>query len=94
MKNVDTSKACGHDRIGNKIIKLCFHDFSSAFTSFVNLSLCVGQFRSQWNLASIIPFFKNDNRQLKVYNRPVLLLSSLSKLCEKNCFCSPLQFFY
>ena len=92
-KNVDTSKACGHARIGNKIIKLCFHDFSSAFTSFVNLSLCVGQFRSQWKLANIIPFFKNDNRQLKVYNRPVLLLSSLSKLCEKIVFVRLYNFF-
>ena len=86
LKNVDTSKAYGHDGIGNKIIKVCFHSLSSAFTSFVNLSLCLGQFPSQWKLANIIPLFKNDNRQFKVNYRPVSLLPSLSKLCEKIVF--------
>ena len=71
MKNVDTSKACGHDGMGNKIIKLGSHGFSSAFTSFVNVSLCLSQFPSQWKLVNIIPLFKNDNRQLKVNYRPV-----------------------
>ena len=87
LKNVDTSKAYGHDGIGNKIIKVCFHSFSSAFTSFVNLSLCLSQpVPSQWKLVNIIPLFKNDNRQLKVNYRPVSLLPSLSKLCKKKLF--------
>ena len=72
MKNVDTSKACGHDGIGNQRIKLCSHGFSSDFTSFVNVSLCLSQpVPSQWKLVNIIPLFKNDNRQLKVNYRPV-----------------------
>ena len=72
VKNVDTSKACGHDGMGNKIIKLGSHGFSSAFTSFVNVSLCLSQpVPSQWKLVNIIPLFKNDNRQLKVNYRPV-----------------------
>ena len=35
----------------------------------------MNQFPSQSKLANVIPLFKNDNRQLKVF-----------KLCEKNVF--------
>ena len=86
IKSFDTSKPCGYDGIGNKTIKRCFHGFSSAFTSFINLSLCLGQFPSQWKLANIIPIFKNDHSQLKVNYRSVSLLPSLSKLCENIVF--------
>ena len=34
MMGVDISKACGHDGIGNKIIKLCSEGFHVYFTHF------------------------------------------------------------
>ena len=73
MKVVDICKACGYDGVGNKIIKLCSEGFPVYFTHFINLSLSLGQYPSEWKLANVIPLFKNDNRQLKVNYRPVSL---------------------
>ena len=36
LKNVDVSKACGCDGIGNKILKICANGITKSFTSLVN----------------------------------------------------------
>ena len=73
MKGVDISKACGFDRLGNRIIKLCNTGFHPFFTRLINLCLSIGQYPTEWKLANVIPLFKNGNRQLKVNYRPVSL---------------------
>ena len=61
--------------------------FCEFFTNFTNLSFDLGKFPFQWKLANvIIPLFKKDDRQLKNNYRPVSLLPSLSKICEKIVF--------
>ena len=85
-KGVDTSKACGYDGVGNRIIKMCSDGFHVYFTRFINISFLLGQFPSEWKLANVIPIFKNDNRQLKVNYCRVSLLASSSKICEKIVF--------
>ena len=42
--------------------------------------------RANGSLQMLFLFFKNDNRQLKVNYRPVSLLASFSKICEKVVF--------
>ena len=59
-----------------KIIKLCSEGVHVYFTHFINLSLSLGQYPSEWQLANVIPPFKNGNRQLKMNYRPVSLLAS------------------
>ena len=86
LKGVDVSKACGHDGIGNRIIKLCANGLHSSFTKLINASFSLGQFPKQWKRANVIPVFKKDERYFKTNYRPVSLLPSLSKICEKNCF--------
>ena len=57
------------------------------FISLVlSMSFSLGQFPSEWKLANVIPIFKNDNPWLKVNNRPVSLLASSSKICERIVF--------
>ena len=58
MKNVDTTNACGHDGVGNKIIQLCCEGFCEFFTNFINSSFDLGTFPFQWKLANVIPVFK------------------------------------
>lgn len=79
-------KACGCDGIGNKIIKICSVGLYQFFTKFINVSFALGQYPSKWKLANVIPLFKKDNRQIKTNYRPVSLLPSLSKICEKVLF--------
>jgi hypothetical protein len=89
LKNVDVSKACGFDGIGNRILKLCADGITSSFTSFVNYSLLSGRFPDKWKLANVIPIFKKEDRQSKLNYRPISLLTSLSQIIEKlyllNC---------
>ena len=72
--------------MGNKIIQLCCEGFCEFFTNFINLSFDLGKFPFLWKLANVIPLFKKDDRQLKNNCRPVSLLPSLSKICEKIVF--------
>jgi hypothetical protein len=37
LKNVNVSKACGHDGIGNKVIKMCAEGLYESFTDLINL---------------------------------------------------------
>ena len=62
MKNVDITKACGHDGVGNKIIQLCCEGFCEFFTNFINLSFDLGKFPFQWKLANVIPLFGSGFR--------------------------------
>lgn len=100
LSSVNTSKACGCDGISNKIIRLCCEGLYKPFTSLINTSFRLGQYPSAWKLANVLPLFKKDDRQLKTNYRPVSLLPSLSKICEKVAFfhlfnfLSKIGFFY
>lgn len=86
LKNVDTSKACGVDGIGNSLIRMCATAIAPSLASFFNISFSRGHFPSAWKFANVVPIFKKDNRQLKGNYRPVSLLTSLSKIIEKIVF--------
>jgi hypothetical protein len=78
------SKACGHDGIANKVIKMCAEGLYESFTNLINLMFLLGQFPQSWKLANVIPLFLIiGNRQFKVNYRPISLLPSLSKIAER-----------
>ena len=86
LRNVNVSKACGHDGIGNQVIKMCAEGLNESFTNLINLSFVLGQYPQSWKLANLIPIFKQGDRQLKINYRPISLLSSLSKIAERIVF--------
>ena len=51
MKNVDTTKASGHDGVE---IQLCCKGFCEFFTNFNNLTFALGKFPFQWKLANML----------------------------------------
>jgi hypothetical protein len=86
MEKVDLSKVCGHDNIGNKIIKMCSPGIAKSFASLCNFSLVRGEFPSELKTSNVITVFKKEDRQLKENYRPVSLLVSFSKILEKIVF--------
>jgi hypothetical protein len=46
----------------------------------------MGVFPLKWKLANVLPIFKKDDRHSKENYRPISLLPSLSKICEKIVF--------
>ena len=83
LSSVNISKACGCDGM---IIRLYCEGLYKPFTSLINTSFRLGQYPSAWKLANVLPLFKKDDRQLKTNYRPVSLLLSFSKICEKVAF--------
>ena len=53
LLSVDISEACGHDGIGNRMIKLCAYGIYYSFTRLINISLSLGQYPKQWNFANV-----------------------------------------
>ena len=86
LRNVDISKACGSDGIGNFILKICADYIADPLCRIINESLLQGVYPSLWKFANVIPIFKKDDRQSKVNYRPVSLLACLSKISEKIIF--------
>jgi hypothetical protein len=86
LNNLDVSKACGFDNISNKILKLCAATIFKPFTRLINTSLSLGQYPTCWKMGNVIPLFKKNNRQCRSNYRPISLLVSLSKICEKVVF--------
>ena len=86
LNNFDVSKACGFDNISNKILKLCAVTIFKPLTRLINTSLSLGQYPTCWKMANVLPLFKKNNRQLMSNYRPISLLPSLSKICEKAVF--------
>ena len=86
LNNLDVSKACGFDNISNNILKLCVVIIFTPLTRLINTSLSLGQYPTCWKMANVLPLFKKNNRQLMSNYRPISLLPSLSKICERAVF--------
>ena len=86
FRYLDISKACGYDNISNSVLKLCADGIYKPLTHLINLSFSTGQYPTGWKLANVIPLFKKDDRQSKSNYRPISLLPSITKICEKVAF--------
>ena len=87
IQNLDISKACGYDNISNRVLKLCADGIYKPLTRrLINLSFSTGQYPTGWKLANVIPLYKKDDRLSKSNYRPISLLPSISKICEKVAF--------
>ena len=56
------------------------------YSKLFNKSLQTGRFPTQWKQANVCPVFKKENRSDKTNYRPISLLSSSSKILEKNVY--------
>ena len=85
VKGVDICKACGYDGIGNKTIKLCSEGFHVYFPHFINLSLSLGQYPSEWKFANVNPYLKNSKRITVLFLSCQVFPRSVKELCSSIC---------
>ena len=83
IKSLDAKKAIGVDGIPPLILKLSAEILSKSLTKIINQSISENNFPSSLKKASILPFFKKNERSDKKNYRPVSVLSSLSKIFGK-----------
>ena len=81
-----TNKAPGIDKIPVKVIKDCLPAILASLTSIINALFTTNTFPDAWKLAEVTPVLKSGDHEVLSNNRPISLLSVLSKVCEWAAF--------
>ena len=83
MRDINTSKASGIDRLPRRFLKDDANVLAKPVTDICNLSIYLNKFPSAFKLAKVKPIFeKGRNHNFSNY-RPISLLPILSKVIEK-----------
>ena len=84
LKNIDTKKANGFDKIPPKLVKLSAEMLSTLLSIAINNSLKYGVFPDDAKIASVIPLDKGKPNKNEISNfRPVIILNTFSEIYEK-----------
>ena len=87
ISSIKSKSSCGLDNIDARILKLGRHYLVPAITHIINLSISTQTFPEEWKKAKVIPLHKKNDKISPENYRPVSLLSSVSKVCEKAFLC-------
>ena len=77
------NKASGPDKLPVRVIKDCLPVISSTITSLINCSFSTNTFPDVWKIADVIPIPKTGDTEIASNNRPISLLPTMSKICER-----------
>ena len=84
LKNINTKKATGFDKIPPQSVKLSAEILSTPLSIAINNSLKYGVFPNDAKIASVIPLDKGKPNKNEISNfRPVNILNTFSKIYEK-----------
>ena len=78
-----THKAPGIDKIPVRVIKDCLPLILPSVTSIIYTSFATNTFPEAGKLVEVTPILKSGNHRVPNNNRPILLLSALSKVCAR-----------
>jgi Notch-like protein len=84
IKCLKPSNSHGYDEISTKILKYSVHMISSPLTYILNLALSTGIFPARMKYSIVKPLFKKGDKSDISNYRPISLLTSFSKIFEKN----------
>ena len=84
IHKLSSSKATGPDAISVKLLKMVSPVFSHPLTRLFNLSIVKGTLPSKWKVTRITPLYKDGAHDSRDNDRPISLLSVLSKVMEKH----------
>ena len=88
LNSLDPNKACGPDRITNKFLRECAQTLAKPLAKLFSKSFSQGEIPLEWKQANITPIYKGKGSRLAAVNyRPVSLLCSISKICERLYLC-------
>ena len=83
LRDIDTSKAAGIDRLPGRFLKDGANVLAKPVTDICNLSISLNKFPSAFKLAKVKPSFKKGQKTNFSNYRPISLLPILSKVIEK-----------
>ena len=82
LKNSKNKLSAGPDHIPTKVFKFSPYNILLALSHVFNLFMGKGEFIDSFKLATVCPVFKKGNSNNSNNDRPVSLLSNISKLLE------------
>ena len=83
IMSMPSNKAPGPLKISMRVIKDCLTLILPALTNVINCSLMNSTFPDAWKYAEVIPLPKEGNHEEPTNNRPLSLLPTVFKICEK-----------
>ena len=83
LTGLSSNKATGVDKISCKIIKIASPAISDSLTHIFNRAITLSLFPDEWKTASVIPLYKNGQRNVAGNYRPISVLPAISKIMEK-----------
>ena len=86
-----SSNSCGFDEVPTKLLKSCSCFISSPLNYICNRTLFTGIFPDRLKYANIRPLFKKGNEKDLSSYRPISILTSFSKIFEKEMHTRLLQ---
>ena len=84
IHSLDLKKSAGDDEISMYILRISAETISSLLCHLFTYLYEFGVFPSCFKTAKVSPIFKTGNKTEKTTYRPISLLSSISKVLEKN----------
>ena len=84
LKRLKSNKSPGPDALPNEVLKVLAPSLAYPLCLIFNLSYSSGVFPDRWKIAKVTPIYKCKGSRSQASNyRPISLLCSLSKVCEK-----------
>ena len=83
VNSMATHKTPGMEKIPVRVLKDCLPLILPSITSIINTSFATITFPEAGKLVEVTPIIKSGNHQAPNNNRPISLLSALSKVCAR-----------
>ncbi len=83
LKDIDTTKSCGPDKIPPKIAKMSANILDKTLVDIINDMVLNNKFPENAKNANVPPIYKKSVRSSKLNYRPVSLLNIFSKVLER-----------
>ena len=84
INKLNANKACGLDKIGANILKMCKDVLAIPLASIINTIISSGIFPDKLKAAGVIPLHKGGDKGDPNNYRPISLLPTVSKIIERH----------
>ena len=83
IMSMPSNKTPGPDKVSLNVLKDCLPVILGPITNIINCSFATSTFLDDWKLAEVIPLLKDGDHEVASNNRPLSLLNTVSKICER-----------